>query len=92
MALHGVVGSYDGSRVVAIALDPDTGLPLPSSDLESGTSDAPNMMDFVTGWDDGMQNHGRATAVAFGADGRLYVGDDTAGEIFWVAPVGLMRP
>ena len=67
-----------GSRVVAIALDPATGLPLPSSDLESGASTAPNMMDFVTGWDDNRQDHGRATAVAFGADGRLYVGDDTA--------------
>ena len=28
------------------------------------------MMDFVTGWDDGHQDHGRATAVAFGDDGR----------------------
>jgi glucose/arabinose dehydrogenase len=92
IALHGVVGSYVGSRVVAIALDPTTGVPLPSSDLESGTSDEPNMMDFVTGWDDGHQDHGRATAVAFGDDGRLYVGDDTLGEIFWIAPVGLMRP
>jgi glucose/arabinose dehydrogenase len=92
VALHGVVGAYAGSRVVAIALDPTTGLPLPSSDLEAGTSDAPNMMDFVTGWDDDRQDHGRATAVAFGDDGRLYVGDDTKGEIFWIAPVGLMRP
>jgi glucose/arabinose dehydrogenase len=93
VALHGVVGSYQGSRVVAIALDPQTGVPLSSSDLESGASIAPNMMDFVTGWDGGpVNNHGRATAVAFGDDGRLYVGDDTKGEIFWVAPVGLMRP
>jgi len=95
VALHGVVGSYAGSRVVAIALDPKTGLPLPSSDLEGGMSGAPNMMDFVTGWDNGSgtgNNHGRATAVAFGPDGRMYVGDDTQGEIFWVAPVGLMRP
>jgi glucose/arabinose dehydrogenase len=94
VSLHGVVGSYDGSRVVGIALDPKTGLPLPSSDVESGSSDAPNMMDFVTGWDTGtgLNNHGRATAVTFGSDGRMYVGDDTLGEIFWVAPVGLMRP
>ena len=92
IALHGVVGSYDGSRVVAIALDPATGLPLQSSDLQAGASQAPNMMDFVTGWDDGHQDHGRATAVAFGDDGRMYVGDDTKGEIFWIAPIGLMRP
>jgi len=70
-------------------------LPLPSSDLESGTSETPNMMDFVTGWDQGSSfanDHGRATAVGFAADGRLYIGDDTKGEIVWVAPIGLMRP
>jgi glucose/arabinose dehydrogenase len=92
VALHGVVGSYTGSRVVAVSLDPNTGLPLASSDLATGMSEAPNMMDFITGWDDGHQDRGRATAVAFGDDGRLWVGDDTLGEIFWVAPVGLMRP
>ncbi|HTB72903.1 MAG TPA: hypothetical protein VK762_06650 [Polyangiaceae bacterium] len=95
VALHGVVGSYTGSRVVAIALDPKTGIPLPSSDLASGASMAPNMMDFVTGWDQGSSfanDHGRATAVGFAADGRLYIGDDTKGEIVWVAPIGLMRP
>jgi glucose/arabinose dehydrogenase len=92
VALHGVVGSYVGSRVVGVALDPSTGVPLPASDLEAGTSGAPNLIDFVTGWDDGLQDHGRATAVTFGPDGRMYVGDDTKGEIFWVAPVGLMRP
>jgi hypothetical protein len=56
---------------------------------------APNMMDFVTGWDQGSGGaniHGRATAVGFGDDGRLYIGDDTLGEIFWVAPIGLLRP
>jgi glucose/arabinose dehydrogenase len=92
VALHGVVGSFVGSRVVGIALDPTTGLPLPSSDLQSGASAAPNMMDFVTGWDDGTTSHGRATAVTFGNDGRMYVGDDTRGEIFWVAPVDLLHP
>jgi glucose/arabinose dehydrogenase len=95
VALHGQVGSYTGSRVVGIALDPKTGLPLQSTDLAGGSM-APNMMDFVTGWDaaghGGVNNHGRATAVTLGPDGRMYVGDDTNGEIFWVAPVGLMRP
>jgi glucose/arabinose dehydrogenase len=91
VALHGYVGSYVGSRVVAVALDPTTGLPLQSTDVE-GLSMMPNMLDFVVGWDDGHQDHGRATTVAFGNDGRLYVGDDTAGEIFWVAPVTLKRP
>jgi glucose/arabinose dehydrogenase len=91
VALHGYVGSYVGSRVVAISLDPLTGLPLMSSDIP-GPSEQPNMMDFVAGWDDGHQDHGRATTVAFAPDGRLFVGDDTLGEIFWVAPATLMRP
>jgi hypothetical protein len=39
-----------------------------------------------------VNDHGRATAVTFAPDGRMFVGDDTNGEIFWVAPVGLMRP
>jgi glucose/arabinose dehydrogenase len=91
VALHGYVGSFEGSRVVAVSLDPTTGLPLPSTDIQ-GLSQMPNMMDFVVGWDDGTQGHGRATAVAFGTDGRLYVGDDTKGEIFWVAPITLKLP
>jgi glucose/arabinose dehydrogenase len=92
VALHGAVGSFIGSRVVGIALDPATGLPLPSSDLKGDMPGAPNMMDFVTGWDDRTTQHGRATALTFGDDGRLYIGDDTRGEIFWVAPVDLMPP
>jgi glucose/arabinose dehydrogenase len=66
VALHGAVGSYVGSRVVAVSLDPNTGLPLAASDLQSGTSQQPNMMDFITGWDDGNQDRGRATAISKG--------------------------
>jgi glucose/arabinose dehydrogenase len=91
VAMHGAVGTLIGSRVVALGLDMLTGLPLPASDIEGLLEAAPNMMDFVTGWDDRTLSHGRATALAFGGDGRLYIGDDTHGEIFWVAPVGLMR-
>lgn len=91
VAMHGAVGSYIGSRVVAIALNPMSGLPEPASDLEGILEAAPNMMDFVTGWDDHTLSHGRATALAFAGDGRLFIGDDTRGEIFWVAPVGLMQ-
>jgi glucose/arabinose dehydrogenase len=92
VALHGAVASFIGSRVVALALDPATGLPLATSDLRGTPSSAPNMLDFVRGWDDRTTLHGRATVVTFGDDGRLYVGDDTKGEIFWVAPVTLMQP
>jgi glucose/arabinose dehydrogenase len=91
VAMHGAVGSYIGSRVVALALNTMSGMPEPASDLDGILEAAPNMMDFVTGWDDHTISHGRATALAFGGDGRLYIGDDTQGEIFWVAPVSLMQ-
>jgi glucose/arabinose dehydrogenase len=43
------------------------------------------MTDFATGWDDGTLEHGRPTAIAFSDDGRLFVGDDQKGVIFWIA-------
>lgn len=89
VALHGAVGSFSGSRVVAIALDPVTGLPLESTDLPPNATD-PNMTDFVSGWS--QARHQRATAIAFGPDGRIYVGDDNSGEILWIAPTTLLRP
>ena len=69
VVLHGFVGSWAGARLVAIATDPATGWPVPSSEANpDGT-----FTDFATGWDDG---------------GRLFVGNDTNGDIFWIAPVG----
>jgi len=91
VALHGDVGSWQGARVVGIAKDPSTGLLLPASDIPGGSSNASDMLDFATGWDDGQQDHGRPTAVAFAPDGRMFVGDDTLGLIVWIAPVGLSR-
>jgi glucose/arabinose dehydrogenase len=91
VALHGDVGSYDGARVVAVARDPNTGLLLPASDLPGGSSNTDDLLDFATGWDDNMQDHGRPAAVTFSADGRMFVGDDTRGLVFWVAPVGLTQ-
>jgi hypothetical protein len=45
--------------------------------------------DLATGWDDNTTSHGRPTVATFGPgpDGRLYIGDDAASEIFWIAPV-----
>jgi glucose/arabinose dehydrogenase len=85
--LHGVFGTWVGARVVAIEIDPETGEPLPGSDL-SGMSSG-SMMDFATGWDDGTKSHGRPTNVAFAPDGRLFLGNDTNGDIIWIAPFGL---
>jgi glucose/arabinose dehydrogenase len=90
VTLHGDVGSWVGARVVAIALDPATGLPLPATELDGGGE--PNLMDFATGWDDGRQDHGRPAAVTFAPDGRMFIGNDMNGQIVWIAPIGLMRP
>ena len=88
VTLHGDVGTWIGSRIVAIALDPDTGLPLPASELDAAAT-GDNMLSFATGWDDGMQDHGRPAPIAFSTDGRMFIGNDWDGEVFWVAPINL---
>jgi glucose/arabinose dehydrogenase len=89
--LHGDVGSWLGARVVAIALDPDTGLPLPASELDAAAT-GDNLLTFSTGWDDGMLDHGRPTTIAFAADGRMFIGNDWNGDVVWMAPVNLPMP
>ncbi|HZU85393.1 MAG TPA: hypothetical protein VE987_20820, partial [Polyangiaceae bacterium] len=92
VTLHGDYGTWSGARVVALALDPATGLPLPASELPSSGTPADDMIDFATGWDDGAQDHGRPGAVVFAPDGRLFIGDDQLGAVVWIAPVDLTRP
>jgi glucose/arabinose dehydrogenase len=89
--LHGAAGTWRGARLVAVAMDPKTGLPLPGDDLTGGMSSG-GMQDFATGWDDRMLANGRPGAVEFAADGRLFLGDDNNGEIFWIAPLDLDIP
>jgi glucose/arabinose dehydrogenase len=83
VALHGLTWGWAGARVVAIATDPGTGWPVPSSEANpQGT-----IADFATGWDDGKRAHGRPAAIAFSPDGRLFIGNDVNGDIVWIAPV-----
>ncbi len=91
VTLHGVAGTWTGARVVAIALDPSTGLPLPATELGSGGPNPDSMLEFASGWDDGMHDHGRPAPVSFAPDGRMFLGDDNKGVIVWIAPVGLMQ-
>jgi glucose/arabinose dehydrogenase len=84
---HGAAGSWSGARVVAIAVDPVTGMPQNGSNL-SGT-DTGAMVDFLTGWDDGSHSHGRPAAVTFAPDGRLFLTNDNNGDIVWIAPLSL---
>lgn len=83
--LHGAAGTWEGARLVAIATDPTTGLPLSGSDLSGSSSGA--MADFATGWEDHF--HGRPTVVAFAPDGRLFLTNDKDGNIVWIAPLDL---
>jgi glucose/arabinose dehydrogenase len=85
VALHGVAGSWAGARLVAIATDPVTGLPLPSTTIDGG--DNGGMSDFATGWDDGTHLHGRPSDIAFSKDGRMFVANDNSGEILWIAAI-----
>jgi glucose/arabinose dehydrogenase len=91
VTLHGVAGTWEGARVVAIQLDPSTGLPMPASELGSG-GNADAMLQFAGGWDDNHQDHGRPAAVEFAPDGRMFLGDDYNGLVVWIAPVGLKEP
>jgi glucose/arabinose dehydrogenase len=90
VTLHGAAGSWTGARVVAISLDPTTGLPVAATELGGTSPDA--MLQFASGWDDNMHDHGRPAPITFAADGRLFLGNDNDGSIVWIAPVGLMQP
>lgn len=85
VANHGAAGSWVGARVVSIGMNPATGLPLPGGNVNGMNTGS--MVDFVTGWDDSTLSHGRPAAVEFSADGRMFVGNDTLGVIFWIAPI-----
>jgi glucose/arabinose dehydrogenase len=90
VVLHGDVGSWIGARIVGVALAPGTGALLPASELALDAGGT--MPDFATGWDDGLNDHGRPTAVAFAPDGRMFVGDDWSGTLVWIAPMNLPQP
>jgi glucose/arabinose dehydrogenase len=82
IAPHGAFATWVGARVVGVAIDTSTGLPPPG--------DAGVKADFLTGWDDNHLNpaHGRPTDLTVSADGRLFLSNDTSGDIVWIAPTG----
>ncbi len=70
VALHGVFTSFGGTGVVFVPTDPISKRP---------TGPA-------TAFARGFAPTGRATDAVFAPDGRLFVADDTAGKIYWIAP------
>jgi len=85
--LHGAAGSWNGARVVAVSVDPATGIPGRGSDLLMSNQGA--VTDFATGWDDKTYGHGRPAAITFAPDGRMFLGNDNDGSIVWIAPLDL---
>jgi glucose/arabinose dehydrogenase len=88
IATHGSAGSWTGARVVGISMDGATGMPVPGSNI-ADDKDTGGMADFATGWDDGLNDHGRPAAVTFSPDGRLFLANDSSGDIVWIAPMTL---
>ncbi|MBL8951627.1 MAG: hypothetical protein JNK82_12670 [Myxococcaceae bacterium] len=92
VGVHGAFGSWAGARVVGVKFDPATGRVLAGGNLPliDGGFDGGAMDDFLEGWDDlfNPRAHGRPTDVTVAPDGRLFISNDTNGEIFWVSPVG----
>jgi glucose/arabinose dehydrogenase len=91
VVLHGAAGSWTGARIVYVSVDPATGLPEPGSTITRVSTGA--MTDFAKGWEDGGggRAHGRPTAIEFASDGRMFVSNDANGDIFWIAPLDLVR-
>src|SRR5262249_50277827 len=89
VATHGSAGSWQGARIVAFPTDPNTGLPLPGTNMSSETTNTGNMIDFATGWyaNNVSTGNGRPASLSFSGDGRLFVADDNNGVIFWIAPM-----
>lgn len=87
VASHGAAGSWAGARIVAIGMDPTTGLPVPSSDRNG--DDEGGMIEFATGWNASQRQNGRPAAITFAPDGRLFLANDQNGVIVWIAPMSL---
>jgi glucose/arabinose dehydrogenase len=82
VALHGSFGSWEGTALSYLTVDPATSLP------------TGELVPFATGWGSSPSAgvDGRATDVAFAPDGRMFVLDDTSGGVWWIAPVDLEAP
>jgi glucose/arabinose dehydrogenase len=87
VVLHGAYSTWAGARVVAVAINPMNGMPLPGTSVPMLSSGS--MSDFATGWEN--HTHGRPAAITFAGDGRLFVGNDNDGNIIWIAPLDLER-
>jgi len=89
VTVHGAYGSWAGARVVVVAVDPGTGLPRPGSTLPNVSNGAMTSSPVVG--TTVRTPTGRPSPIAFAPDGRLFLGNDNSGDIFWIAPFDLPR-
>jgi glucose/arabinose dehydrogenase len=82
VGLHGWVGSWTNAGVQWAPVDATTHRPTRPTEF------------FVRGFGNrGSGNNGqRVTDLVFARDGRMFIADDHAGEIYWIAPRTLRMP
>jgi glucose/arabinose dehydrogenase len=83
VALHGSAYSdprWQGTAVVWAPTDPTTHVPVQDWQVFQG------------GFGPGGSELERATDIAFSPDGRMFIADDTSGNIYWMAPTTLAAP
>jgi glucose/arabinose dehydrogenase len=101
IALHGEFGSWNGAKVLAIATDPMTGLPVRGGTFRADKTqgNTGDVIDFAVGYDNqGKMDRGRPSDVTFSTDGRMFVAHDVGPEktgnlgiVIWFAPLDLAR-
>jgi glucose/arabinose dehydrogenase len=83
VALHGSAYSsppWKGAAIVFAPTDPQTHTPVQDWQI------------FQDGFGSGGSALDRPSDITFSADGRMFIADDTSGNIFWMAPVTLAAP
>jgi glucose/arabinose dehydrogenase len=89
VVLHGEYGDWTGSGIIAVDYDAMTGNFLYGADLAGIGILTGSFHQFASGWGPPPNGHGRPANLAFAPDGRLFVGNDVTGDIFWIAPLAL---
>jgi glucose/arabinose dehydrogenase len=83
VALHGSAYSspaWKGAAIVYAPADPTTHMPVQ------------DWTPFQGGWGPSGSVLDRPSDIAFAPDGRMFISDDTSGNVFWMAPTSLAAP
>jgi glucose/arabinose dehydrogenase len=83
VALHGSaysIPAWKGAAIVYAPTDPTTHMPVQ------------DWTPFQGGWGPAGSALDRPSDVTFSPDGRMFIADDTSGNVFWMAPTTLAAP